>query len=214
MEYILRERRKRIEALEHETPWELRDLLRKGIKNPSEQLQEHVILRGERFECLQCEQDDTPHSGWDGPVLDRILMDALHHFKTNHKNVTIYTPNQFRDAERLQKEYDDIEKERARRARQEAIAHQEKIQRKQEKKEAAAAKSSYCQEMFVALVICFGLIYFAAACYFHSFPTWFICTWWAGVLFACGRGCYWMAQNDFFEGPRNNTGKHRPSRMY
>jgi len=77
-------------------PTALSTLLHRGIKSQRKQLQEHVMLRGERFVCLQCEQEHTPHPGWAGPVLN--TDNVFGHFKTKHKNVTIYTAEQFINA--------------------------------------------------------------------------------------------------------------------
>ena len=46
--------------------------------------------------CLRCEEEHTPHLGWAGPVLNHD--NVLGHFKTKHKNVTIYTSQQFENA--------------------------------------------------------------------------------------------------------------------
>ena len=84
------------EFMEPPAPTALSSLIQRGIKSQRRQLQEHVILRGERFVCLQCEEEHAPHSGWAGPVLN--TDNVLGHFKTKHKNVTIYTSEQFVNA--------------------------------------------------------------------------------------------------------------------
>jgi hypothetical protein len=82
--------------MEAPPPTALSSLIQRGIKSQRRQLHEHVILRGERFVCLQCEEEHTPHPGWAGPALHHD--NVLGHFKTKHKNVTIYTSQQFENA--------------------------------------------------------------------------------------------------------------------
>ena len=74
----------------------LESLLREGIKNQRRQLQRYVVARDSRFVCTVCESQQVQHPGWSGPEFNQD--NVLGHFKTKHREITIYSHEQFDNA--------------------------------------------------------------------------------------------------------------------
>ncbi len=76
----------------------LEALLREGIKNQRRQLQRYVVARDSRFVCTLCESQQLQHPGWAGPEFNQDNI--LGHFKTKHREITIYSHEQFCNAKK------------------------------------------------------------------------------------------------------------------
>ena len=74
----------------------LESLVREGIKNQRRQLQRYVVARDSRFVCTVCESQQVQHPGWSGPEFNQD--NVLGHFKTKHREITIYSHEQFDNA--------------------------------------------------------------------------------------------------------------------
>ena len=75
-------------------PSALESLVQQGITSQRKQLLQYVAERGGRFSCLKCQQDGTAHAGWAEFNQDNVS----HHFRQKHRDLTIYTPEQFQNA--------------------------------------------------------------------------------------------------------------------
>jgi len=75
-------------------------LVQQGITSQRKQLLQYVAERGGRFTCLKCQQDGTAHAGWGDFNQDNVS----HHFKQKHRDITIYTPDQFQNARKRRHE--------------------------------------------------------------------------------------------------------------
>jgi hypothetical protein len=72
----------------------LETLIQQGIRNQRRQLQTYVILQDNRHTCTICASHHVQHPGWSEFNQDNILG----HFKTKHRDITIYSPDQFSNA--------------------------------------------------------------------------------------------------------------------
>ncbi len=86
-----------------QVPTTLEGLIQVGITNQRRQLQQYVLARnsaGEgvvastRFVCTLCESQSAPHAGWVDFNQDNILG----HFKMKHRDISIYSSEQFANA--------------------------------------------------------------------------------------------------------------------
>ena len=72
----------------------LETLIQQGITSQRKQLQLHVTERDGRIICQKCAEQRVVHAGWTDFNQDNIS----NHFKVKHKDITIYTPEQFQNA--------------------------------------------------------------------------------------------------------------------
>ncbi len=75
-------------------PSALETLIRQGITSQRKQLQQYIAERGGRYICLKCQEERIAHSGWTDFNQDNVA----HHFKQKHKDLTIYSSEQFQNA--------------------------------------------------------------------------------------------------------------------
>lgn len=75
-------------------PSALETLIRQGITSQRKQLQQYIAERGGRYICLKCQNEHIVHSGWAEFNQDNVS----HHFKQKHKDLTIYSSEQFQNA--------------------------------------------------------------------------------------------------------------------
>ena len=95
--------RRAIQPQPMQAPTTLEGLLQVGIKNQRQQLQQYVrarnsggegVVASTRFVCAVCESQSTPHAGWADFNQDNILG----HFKSKHREISIYSSEQFSNA--------------------------------------------------------------------------------------------------------------------
>ena len=82
-------------------PSELETLVQQGITSQRKQLQLHIAQRDDsRIICQKCAEQRAVHAGWADFNQDNIYG----HFKNKHKDVTIYTSEQFQNARKRRRE--------------------------------------------------------------------------------------------------------------